>query len=218
MPPIAFVVLLAIILPLRAFTADLQGSLKIEDRNGDTSSFYKYGLVFLEPQESTKLDLVPTDEAIATKNKTFQPEVLAVVKGSSVAFPNNDKILHNVFSVSKAKRFDLGLYRKGEGKSIVFDKSGLVNVHCNIRPNMVANILVLDYPYFSRVTPDCKYTIQNIPQGKYNAVAWYRYGDPISQEIDIDKAQNKLDWTIRHSKSTRTTHKNKHGKSYKKQY
>src|ERR1044072_4353586 len=51
---------------------------------------------------------------LSQKNKTFQPRVLAVPVGSSVEFPNNDGIFHNVFSLSTPQPFDLGLYCAGE--------------------------------------------------------------------------------------------------------
>ena len=207
-----------LVLPWGAFAADLYGTLEIKDGQGKVQPFCKDTVVFLEPKKKMEVELQPTTFSIVTQDKTFDPDVLPILKGSKVSFPNNDKILHNVFSVSRAKRFDLGLYRKGEGKTITFEESGLVNVYCNIHPNMVANILVLDYPYFTRVNSDCSYKIEGIPQGKYDAVSWYRYGEPSSREVEIADSQTKLNWSITHTKSTRKTHKNKHGRAYKKGY
>ncbi len=70
-------------------------------------------------------------------SKRFQPRVVAVPKNTTVEFPNADPIYHNVFSVSGANRFDLGLYRSGASKPKTFEEAGLVRVYCNIHPQMV---------------------------------------------------------------------------------
>jgi plastocyanin len=46
----------------------------------------------------------PSDLAIAQQHESFQPHVLPVLAGWSVAFPNRDPIFHNVFSLSRSRR------------------------------------------------------------------------------------------------------------------
>ena len=58
------------------------------------------------------------------RNETFVPHVLAITTGTTVDFPNSDRIYHNVFSLSKAARFDLGRYAAGQSKSVRFDRPG----------------------------------------------------------------------------------------------
>src|SRR4051812_16291025 len=62
----------------------------------------------------------PGKFTLKQKNKTFAPRILAVPVGSSITFPNDDSIFHNVFSLSRPGPFDLGLYRDGESKTRVF--------------------------------------------------------------------------------------------------
>ena len=85
-------------------------------------------------------------------SKRFQPRVVAVPKNTTVEFPNADPIYHNVFSVSGANRFDLGLYRSGATKPKTFEEAGLVRVYCNIHPQMVGFVMVVDSDYVA-VTP-----------------------------------------------------------------
>src|SRR5207253_3775513 len=77
-----------------------------------------------------------TSRAVAQmsqKNMLFTPDLIAVRTGGAVEFPNLDDTYHNVFSYSKAKRFDLGRYRKNEKPgTVVFDKPGVITVHCEI--------------------------------------------------------------------------------------
>jgi plastocyanin len=59
--------------------------------------------------------------------------VLGVPVGSSVDFPNDDPIFHNVFSLSGPQPFDLGLYRRGQAPSRTFAQPGTYRVFCNRR-------------------------------------------------------------------------------------
>ena len=81
--------------------------------------------------------------AIRQKNLQFEPRVSVVVKGTTVDFPNEDKVYHNVFSNSRSARFDLGLYRSGSSKAVQFKREGVVDVFCNIHPDMSSRVLVV---------------------------------------------------------------------------
>src|SRR6266850_2674031 len=91
----------------------------------------------------------PTKQ-VAQKDLTFLPPLLPVQIGTTVEFPNLDDTYHNIFSYSPAKRFDLGRYRSEERPipSQVFDKVGLVTLHCDIHEHMRGLILVLNSPHF----------------------------------------------------------------------
>jgi plastocyanin len=106
------------------------------------------------------------------RNETFVPHVLAITTGSTVDFPNSDRIYHNVFSLSKPAPFDLGRYAAGHSKSIRFDRPGIVRVFCEIHSHMSAFILVFGHPFFTMTDADGRYRLDNIPPGTYSVVAW----------------------------------------------
>lgn len=106
------------------------------------------------------------------RNETFVPHVLAIMTGTTVDFPNSDKFYHNVFSLSKPARFDLGRYPAGRFRSIRFDKPGIVRVFCDIHSHMNAYILVFSHPFFTLTNQEGRYRMDNIPPGSYNVVAW----------------------------------------------
>ena len=81
------------------------------------------------------------------RNETFVPHVLAITTGTTVDFPNSDRIYHNVFSLSKTAPFDLGRYAVGRSKSVRFDRPGIVRVFCDIHSHMSAFILVFSHPF-----------------------------------------------------------------------
>src|SRR6476469_5169395 len=105
-------------------------------------------------------------------NETFVPHVLAITTGTTVDFPNSDRIYHNVFSLSKTKPFDLGRYAAGKSKSIRFDRPGIVRVFCDIHSHMSAFILVFNHPFFAVTDTDGRYRLENVPPGNYTVVAW----------------------------------------------
>jgi plastocyanin len=113
-----------------------------------------------------------TPASMDQRNETFEPHVLAITAGTVVDFPNSDRFYHNVFSLSKAARFDLGRYAKGKSKSIRFDQPGIVRVFCEIHSHMNAFILVFAHPFFATTDSDGRYRINNVPAGTYNVIAW----------------------------------------------
>ena len=114
----------------------------------------------------------PSAAVIAQKDFRFSPSLLVVPRSTSVSFPNEDNEFHNVFSYSRAKRFDLGRYPKGESKRVIFDKPGIVKAYCEVHPWMRAAILVLESPCFAIVSRDGSFSIEGIPAGRYDLVAW----------------------------------------------
>lgn len=123
---------------------------------------------------------------IDQRNLAFYPHVLAVRVGTTVEFPNNDKVFHNVFSYRDGKKFNLGMYPKGVVKRIVFDKPGLARLFCNIHPNMAAYIMAVDSPYFAVSAEDGGFTISDLPPGTYTYHAWRPGGQPLTGSISVD--------------------------------
>lgn len=136
----------------------------------------------------------PRNFEITTRRKRLMPDVLVIPVGSTVAFPNEDDILHNVFSVSSAANFDLGLYGEGESKSHTFLESGLAVIHCNVHHAMRADVLVVDTPFFTRADPDGRFSIDGIQAMEGELVAWHpragfsrrQTGLPLTEPVEIE--------------------------------
>ncbi len=148
-----------------------------------------------EPAQAELTARVVTTK-IAQHKARFEPHILAVAKGTTVEWPNNDDIFHNVFSYSDAAQFDLGLY-KTPAKSVKFSKSGRVDVFCSIHASMNCIVMVLDNPYFAKTDNEGHYTIPNVPAGNYKLRVWHERL-PI-QRIDVvvpEKGEVKADVTM----------------------
>jgi plastocyanin len=106
------------------------------------------------------------------RNLQFSPRVLAVQVGTTVDFPNNDRVFHNVFSFRDGKVFDLGMYPVGAIRHITFDQPGLSRIFCNIHPGMAAYVVAVDSPYFAVSNDDGTFTIAAMAPGPYTYHAW----------------------------------------------
>ncbi len=107
------------------------------------------------------------------RNMRIIPHISAIQVGTTVEFPNSDDLYHNLFSLSKAKKFDLGRYGQGVSKTVTFDQVGEVQVFCDIHPHMNAIILVLPNPYFAEVHAGEVFRIENVPAGDYRLELWH---------------------------------------------
>lgn len=147
-------------------------------------------VVFLE---NVKGDFKPPAEKpiIDQRNLIFIPHVLPVLVGTTVEYPNSDNVMHNVFSPSKTKKFNLGTYGSGIVREMTFDKPGIVTILCNVHTEMSAFIVILENPYFTLTGPDGEFTINNIPSGTYTVKTWHEKLKEQKQEITLNQDESK---------------------------
>ncbi len=115
----------------------------------------------------------------------FAPHILPILVGTEVGFPNEDVVLHNVFSPGYTGEFNLGTYPQGTTKTRIFKKPGIVLLLCNVHHEMSAFIVVVETPYFSVTDEEGKYSIRNIPPGKYKLAVWHEKMTPHFRDIVV---------------------------------
>jgi plastocyanin len=125
---------------------------------------------------------------VEQKGALFQPHVLPVMVGTTVDWPNNDEILHNVFSVSEIQPFDLDLYKAPTVKSVTFNKPGRIDVFCSIHTRMSCIVLVLNSPFFASTNEKGAYRIKDVPAGVYKFKAWHERLPAQTREITVPEA------------------------------
>jgi plastocyanin len=125
------------------------------------------------------------------ENRRFEPDLVVIRAGGSVSFPNMDPIFHNVFSLSKPKSFDLGNYPKGDTRTVVFPKPGIVYVNCRLHPNMAGTVVVAPNEWFARAAAkDGQYELKNVSPGNYTLVAWHKTTGFIRKPITVTEGQD----------------------------
>lgn len=157
---------------------------------GDLSGTVRHGDK-LQPKAVVWLD-APSAPATASARAvldqtqlTFRPEVLAIRVGTVVRFPNNDTVLHNVFSFRDGKRFDLGIYPVGAFKEVKFDNVGLSRLFCNIHSKMAAYIMAVDTPYFAVSDESGQFTMRGVPEGVYPYNVWRPNGAGLTGSVTV---------------------------------
>ena len=128
----------------------------------------------------------PTGFAVLDqKGLRFIPHVLAIQVGTTVEFPNADPVSHNVFSISEAKRFNLGLYGRDVIRRLTFDKPGVVELLCNVHLEMGAYIVVIKNPYFAQTAASGEYRISGVPAGRHRLRCWHERLRVQEQVVDV---------------------------------
>lgn len=129
---------------------------------------------------STRLEL---------KGQSLRPRILVVPVGSSVEFPNQDSVFHNVFSLSPARPFDLGRYGRGKSKRLTFHKPGPVHVYCKLHPDMAAYIVVVPNRAFTRPDSSGRFVLPTVPRGRYALNVWHPDFPVIRREVTITNGE-----------------------------
>jgi plastocyanin len=168
-------------LPTRVIAGGITGTVKVTGLRSPANV-----LVYIPKAPAAPVDLSGAKFIMDQRNLTFTPHVLLVPLGSSVDFPNNDKVAHNVFSLSRTKTFNFGSYGPGQSKTVLFDKPGVVELRCDVHAEMSAFILVMENPYWALTDdnghfkiPDREYLeqhgikgVKDLPPGSYEVKTW----------------------------------------------
>src|SRR5262250_2502501 len=153
------------------------------------------------------------------RNKRFAPRLLVVPVGSVVDFPNQDPWFHNVFSLYRGKRFDLGLYQAGAQRSVRFDRPGPSYLFCNIHPEMTGVVLAVDSELFAVTDRNGRYKISGVAPGRYVMHVWYEKAAPdalqaLQRTISVEEGGRFPSVTVVDARRNSSEHKNKYGESY----
>ncbi len=137
--------------------------------------------------EGTKLPSQPVKASIEQKGREFVPDMVVAPVGSTISFPNLDPIFHNVFSLSKPRSFDLGNYPRGQSRDVTFPKPGIVFVYCHLHSNMEASIVISPSRWATRPDAEGRFTLADVPPGKYTVTAWHKSAGFFRQTVVVDE-------------------------------
>ena len=187
------------------------GTVKVTEADGKPvagADVIVYMMGFSEP---------PSDQVatVAQKGRKFVPDLISITLNERVSFPNNDPFLHNVFSQSPERQFDLGSYTRGERKERQFPKAGVVDVYCNIHPEMAATIIVVPNRRHTRADPTGHFVLEGVPPGEWKVFAYTRRSTrPTSAQVSVKSgAETTVELSI--VRGAELQHLNKYGEKYK---
>ena len=183
---------LAIVLLAAFTTAAFAGTIEGKVSSGNS-------VVYVDSIPGKTFPASTKDPLIDQKGLKFNPTVLVVQQGTTVDFQNDDTVQHNVFwpsiSGNKKEGHNLGTWPKGEKRSFKFDQPGVVPLLCNVHPEMAGYIIVSPTPYFAETDAGGNFKIENIPDGKYNIVAWHEGMKTQTKPVDV-AGTGKVEFTL----------------------
>jgi plastocyanin len=204
--------------------AEVTGEVNLVQDSSGHSGDASQVVVWLAPPDGLQRVRATAEKThhqrLLQRNKRFEPTLLVVPIGSVVDFPNADPWFHNVFSLYRGKRFDLGLYQAGAQRSVKFDRIGPSYLFCNIHPEMTGVVLAIDSEFFGISDRAGRYSIAGVSPGKYLLHVWYENAKPealqeLQRSVVIEAGSRVLPViAVPVVKQMQTEHKNKYGQEY----
>ncbi len=155
-------------LPARSMSGSITGTVQVRGLRSPENI-----LVYLAKAPTVQVDQVAAEYIMDQQNLAFLPHILPIPVGAVVSFPNHDKVDHNVFSLSRTKKFNLGSYKPGDSDKITFDKPGIVELRCDVHAEMIAYIIVMKNPSYALTDKGGKFTINAVGPGKILLKTWH---------------------------------------------
>jgi hypothetical protein len=208
----------ALVPPARCLAEDFHTKVTVQRSADDKATENSNVVVWLEPVGSRPPPLPVVHPRLVQKNKRFEPHLLVIPVGTVVEFPNQDPFFHNVFSLYKGKRFDLGLYEAGSSRAVRFDRPGVSFIFCNIHPEMSAAVVALETPYYAVSNKAGEVTIRDVPPGRYHLQVWYERSSPealtrLARQISVPGTSVPA-LEVPEVIAASVPHKNKYGEDY----
>ena len=193
----------------------LQGEVRLVEKDGRAREGLKDCIAILEPVGGPRPKVQPRPLVrIRTAGKRFVPRVAWTTPGSEVSFPNQDHILHNVFSVCCTNAFDTGHYEPGDSPRIKVRHPGLMKLYCNVHHKMNAFLWVVETPFAQVLDGRTGLAFSDVPAGSYLLRLWHPEAGERSFPVTIGDGPARGSWTLSASLPAFEPHKNKFGKDY----
>jgi hypothetical protein len=132
------------------------------------------------------------------KGCLYVPQIVAVQEGQKLIVKNSDPStvpMHNVHinptadANKEAFATKISQPQMSGGSDLTYDftaPENFMKFQCDVHPWMFAWVTVVDNPYFAVTDKSGKFTIKNVPAGKYKIVALHRKAAPTGMEKDVD--------------------------------
>jgi plastocyanin len=128
-----------------------------------------------------------TPAAIDQKGALYSPQILAVQTGQKLLVKNSDPLFHNIHTLPTVNQsVNQGQMAGAPDLTFTFEKPEMfLKFQCDVHTWMFAWVSVFDNPYFAVSGTDGKFTIKNVPAGKYTIEANHRKFGVQTAKIEV---------------------------------
>lgn len=175
-----------------------RGQTVVVNANGTLKNVFIYIKAGLD---TTLRFPVPSDSAWIDQNGCrYEPHVLGMQAGQTLAIKNSDAVLHNINAKPSTNRgFNISQPQAGMVSTRTFLVPEVpVPVGCDVHGWMGAFVGVLSHPYFAVSGDDGSFTIRRLPPGTYTVEAWHEQYGAQTMQVTVGPSESKTaDFTFR---------------------
>ena len=177
-------------------TADRESQKLIANKTGGL----KNAVVIVEGVKRGKAMPAAAQSAQIDQNKCeYLPHVQVMAVNTEIALRNSDPILHNIqFFQGDNSLFNMAQPVQGQVNKRKIDKAGNIYVECAVHGWMQGNVIVVDNPYYAVSDENGKFSITDLPPGKYQVKIWHEYVGEMTQEVTVSaKTETPLNMDLK---------------------
>ena len=124
------------------------------------------------------------------------------MKGEDLLIKNSDATLHNIHSMSKTNSsFNFAMPKVVKEKTVSFEKvEEPFAIKCDVHPWMKSWVSVFDHGFFAVTDENGNYSIEGVPEGEYEVVAWqerFKMKGAITQKVNVKNGKNNVNFTFK---------------------
>jgi len=156
-------------------------------------------VVYLQGMDGKSTGASAAPVVMDQKGCLYTPQILAIQTGQKLVVKNSDTCPHNVHVISAGGNGEKNdaQFAGGADLNYTFSKPEMfMKVQCDVHPWMFAWISIFDHPYFAVTDTSGKFTIKNVPPGKYTLVAEHRKAGKQTQPVEVKDTAATVDFTF----------------------
>lgn len=167
-------------------------------------------IVMLKGVPAKAADASAAPVLLDQKNCLYIPQIVAIQTGQKLLVKNSDPMpvaMHNVHlnptveanTAANAAKLNAAQMAGAADLAYTFPAAeNFLKFQCDVHGWMFAWVTVVDSPYFAVTDKDGKFTIKNVPAGKYKIAALHRKVAPTGVEKDVEVTADggKTDFTL----------------------